>query len=80
MIARFLRLKFKNVATAFDPLQHTAALEGYSYAEIERICTQAVKTMIVDRRQAGARRATSIAPWSTRRGAAQDNRVSRPTS
>lgn len=51
MIARFLRLKFKNVATAFDPLQHTAALEGYSYAEIERICTQAVKTMIVDRRK-----------------------------
>ena len=39
MIARFLRLKFKNVAAAFDPLQHAAALEGYSYAEIERVCT-----------------------------------------
>ena len=51
MIARFLRLKFKNIATAFDPLQHAAALEGYSYAEIERVCTQAVKTMIIDRRK-----------------------------
>jgi len=51
MIARYLRLKFKNVATAFDPLQQTAALEGYSYAEIERVCIQAVKTMIIDRRK-----------------------------
>jgi len=50
-IARFLRMKFKNVATAFDPLQHVARLDGYSYAEIERVCTQAVKSMIIDRRK-----------------------------
>lgn len=51
MIGRFLRLRFKNVALAFDPMQHAAALEGYSYAEIERVCTQAVKSMIIDRRK-----------------------------
>jgi SpoVK/Ycf46/Vps4 family AAA+-type ATPase len=51
MIGRFLRLKFKNIPVAFDPMQHVAALEGYSYAEIERVCTQAVKSMIIDRRK-----------------------------
>jgi hypothetical protein len=51
MIGRFLRLKFKNVALAFDPMKHAAALEGYSYAEIERVCTQAVKSTIIDRRK-----------------------------
>jgi SpoVK/Ycf46/Vps4 family AAA+-type ATPase len=49
MIDRFLRLKFKNVATAFDPASHSSALEGYSYAEIERICIQAIKSMIIER-------------------------------
>jgi hypothetical protein len=30
---------------------HAPTLEGYSYAEIERVCTQAVKAMIIDRRK-----------------------------
>jgi SpoVK/Ycf46/Vps4 family AAA+-type ATPase len=51
MIGRFLRLKFKNVSVAFDPFRHVPALEGYSYAEIERICIQAIKSMIVERRK-----------------------------
>lgn len=51
MIARFLRLKFKNVTTAFDPIQRASALEGYSYAEIERVCVQAIKSIIIDRRK-----------------------------
>lgn len=51
MIARFLRLKFKNVPVAFDPIPHVGALQGYSYAEIERVCTMAIKSMIVDRRK-----------------------------
>jgi len=50
-VVRQARLKFKNVPVAFDPLDHAAALEGYSYAEIERACTQAVKAMIIDRRK-----------------------------
>lgn len=49
MIARFLRMKFKSVPTSFDPALHVAELQGYSYAEIERVCTMAIKSMIVDR-------------------------------
>lgn len=49
MIERFLRVKFKNVATSFDPASRGIALEGYSYAEIERICVQAIKSMIIER-------------------------------
>lgn len=51
MIERFLRMKFKNVPAAFDPVKHSADLEGYSYAEIERICLQAIKSMIIERRK-----------------------------
>jgi len=51
MIERFLRLKFKNILTAFDPIRHSEALHGYSYAEIERICIQAIKSMIIERRK-----------------------------
>jgi SpoVK/Ycf46/Vps4 family AAA+-type ATPase len=51
MIQRFLRLKFKNVSTNFDPLSRSSALEGYSYAEIERVCVQAIKSMIIERRK-----------------------------
>jgi SpoVK/Ycf46/Vps4 family AAA+-type ATPase len=49
LIERFLSVKFKNVATSFDPSSRSAALEGYSYAEIERICVQAIKSMIIER-------------------------------
>lgn len=77
MIARFLRVKFKNVATAFDPLQHAAALEGYSYAEIERVCTQAVKAMIIDRRKQVQARDFNRALEDEARRRAQDSLASR---
>ena len=51
MIARFLRLKFKNISTPSIPPSTRAGLEGYSYAEIERVCVQAIKSMIIDRRK-----------------------------
>jgi len=51
MIERFLRLKFKNVPLAFDPAARSGQLEGYSYAEIERICVQAIKAMVIDHRK-----------------------------
>jgi SpoVK/Ycf46/Vps4 family AAA+-type ATPase len=51
MVERFLRMKFRNVVTDFDPTRHSAALHGYSYAEIERVCLQAIKSMIIDRRK-----------------------------
>ncbi|MGH7715605.1 MAG: AAA family ATPase, partial [Vulcanimicrobiaceae bacterium] len=51
MIGRFLKLKFKNVGVAFNPVAHAASLEGYSYAEIERICMQAIKAAVIERRK-----------------------------
>lgn len=51
MIARFLKMKFKNVAITFDPEAHLDALDGRSYAELDRICLQAIKSSIIDRRK-----------------------------
>lgn len=51
MIERFLRMKFKNISRAFDPVGHAVELSGYSYAEIDRICVQAIKAMVIDKRK-----------------------------
>ena len=51
MIEHFLTLKFKNIKTAFDPVSHAASLDGYSFAEIERICLQAIKAAVIERRK-----------------------------
>jgi ATP-dependent 26S proteasome regulatory subunit len=51
MIERFLRMKFKNVLTSFDVLFYAPELESYSYAEIDRICVQAIKASVIDRRK-----------------------------
>ena len=51
MIERFLKLKFKNLALDFDPLAQAGKLEGYSYAEIERVCVQAIKSAVIHRRK-----------------------------
>jgi len=51
MIARFLKMKFKNVAVTFDPEAQLELLNGYSYAELDRICVQSIKSAIIDRRK-----------------------------
>jgi SpoVK/Ycf46/Vps4 family AAA+-type ATPase len=51
MIARFLKMKFKNVAASFDAEMHVAELEGFSYAELDRICVQAIKGAVIDHRK-----------------------------
>lgn len=50
MLARFVAVKFKNVATAFKADGYLKHLRGRSYADIERICVQAMRNAIVDRR------------------------------
>ena len=52
MIARFLKMRFKNVLLDFDPLAHLGSLEGYTYAELDRLCLQAIKAAIIDKRKA----------------------------
>jgi SpoVK/Ycf46/Vps4 family AAA+-type ATPase len=49
MIGGFLAMKFRNVAVAFDPGRYASKLEGYSYAEIERVCIQAMRAAIIER-------------------------------
>ncbi len=51
MTERFLRMKFKNVDVDFDPVAFAQDLGGYSYAEIERVCVQAIKSAIIDKRK-----------------------------
>ena len=51
MVEQFLKMKFKNVAVAFDPVAHAAELEGYSYADIDRVSVQAIKAAIVEKRR-----------------------------
>jgi SpoVK/Ycf46/Vps4 family AAA+-type ATPase len=51
MIERYLRRKFKNVATSFDPVDQADGFMGFSFAEIERVAIQAIKSMIIDRRK-----------------------------
>jgi SpoVK/Ycf46/Vps4 family AAA+-type ATPase len=49
MIELFLRMKFKNLSLSFDPGIYSKELEGYAYAEIERICIQSIKAAIIGR-------------------------------
>jgi SpoVK/Ycf46/Vps4 family AAA+-type ATPase len=75
MIERYLRMKFRNVPTAFDPVARSAALEGYSFAEIGRICLQAIKSMIIDRRKQVEERAFNRAMEDEGRRRAVNARV-----
>jgi len=51
MVERFLRMRFKNVVASFDPLNFAEQLDGYSYAEIDRISIQAIKTAVIEKRE-----------------------------
>lgn len=49
MVATFLELKFRNTPVSFEPGQYASKLDGYSYADIERVCLQSMRTSIVER-------------------------------
>ncbi|AMS17684.1 AAA family ATPase [Pseudomonas chlororaphis] len=51
LIKRFLKTKFKNVVIDFDLDKYVDRLEGYSFAEIERICLQTIKAPLIVRRK-----------------------------
>ncbi|WP_306261818.1 AAA family ATPase [Pararhizobium sp. IMCC21322] len=50
MVRRYLIMKFKNVKTEFNPADWSRKLEGFSYAEIERVCLQSIKSMVIESR------------------------------
>lgn len=49
MVTTFLEMKFRNAPTSFKPHLYAPKLDGYSYAEIERVCVQSMRTAIVER-------------------------------
>lgn len=49
-VVRYLKGKLRNVAKDFQPVDFAEQLVGYSYAELERICVQSIKVMIIKRR------------------------------
>jgi SpoVK/Ycf46/Vps4 family AAA+-type ATPase len=51
LVRQFLIDKFKNVKAAFEPGSFASRLAGRSYAEIERISIQAIKTAILEGRR-----------------------------
>lgn len=75
LIARFLRLKFRNVEVEFDVTSQAPNLLGFAYADLERICIQAIKTAILDRRKAVRSRDFAIAMADQRRRQDQMKRL-----
>ncbi|MBU8875502.1 ATP-binding protein [Reyranella sp. MMS21-HV4-11] len=75
MITRFLRMRFKNVLLEFDPHTHLSALDGYAYAELERLCLQAIKTSIIDKRKSVTERDFVAAIADERRRKRRTSRI-----
>ena len=48
MIRKYLTHAFKNSKIAFDPGVFAEELKGYSYADLEKLCVQTLKTSILD--------------------------------
>lgn len=50
MIIKYLSSKLKNIKKNFEVENKADSFDGFSYAEIERVCIQSIKYMIVGRR------------------------------
>lgn len=50
MASKYLKNKFKNVEKSFEPSEKIDELLGYSYAELDRICNQSIKSMVLENR------------------------------
>ena len=49
MTRKYLTRAFKNVSVELEPSQLADNVAGYSYAELNKICTQAIKLSILGR-------------------------------
>lgn len=47
-----LKLRTKNFRTVFEIKEKVEKMKGFSFAEIERVCAQAIKLAILDRKRA----------------------------
>lgn len=48
MIKKYLVHAFKNTKIEFDPDAFISELKGFSYADLEKVCTQALKLSILE--------------------------------
>lgn len=79
MIERFLRMKFKNTPTAFDVVAHASQLDGYSYAEIDRISVQAIKSVVINKRKQVTEHDFRSAVADERRRKRDNSRLTQPS-
>ena len=47
MVRKYLDHAFRNVRVSFDPVGYADQFMGYSYADLERVCVQAIKLSIL---------------------------------
>ena len=47
MTRKYLVHAFRNVRKAFDPLQYADQLMGFSFADLERVCLQAIRLAVI---------------------------------
>lgn len=47
MTRKYLVHAFRNVKTSFNPTVYTDQLQGFSYADLERVCVQAIKLSVL---------------------------------
>lgn len=51
LIKKYIVNKFKNSKLDFDPLKYSGKFDGFSFADIERVCNQTIKLSIVNKRK-----------------------------
>ena len=47
MVRKYLAHAFRNVRTSFEPDDYVDQLQGYSYADLERVCVQSMKLSVL---------------------------------
>lgn len=76
---RYLRTKFRNVPASFDVAAWAADVEGFSYAEIERTCIQAMKAAVIEKRKEVREKDFNAALFDERRRRAGRSRLATAT-
>jgi SpoVK/Ycf46/Vps4 family AAA+-type ATPase len=69
-ITRLVALKFHNFATEFEPAEMSKFLEGFSHAEIERVCLNSIRrAVLAKQKRVSSRRFLESISLETRRRA-----------
>lgn len=67
-IRRLVALKFRNFATEFEPTEMAKFLDGFSHAEIERVCLNAIRrAVLAQQKRVSSRRFLESIALETRR-------------